>query len=515
MKSQTRLLLGTLMILLSSWAHANPVANAGPDQVVTQGSVVILDGSASIDNEGVGIFYRWEQIAGADVDLGQVNDTDNLASAKQTFIAPNTCTVMTFLLEVGDRSASDTDTVDIIINTNCNNAPVANAGADISVRAGASIALDGTQSYDPDSNPITYLWSQTGGPAATLTNGNTATPTITTSVSNTTLEFQVLVSDGNLSSTDKVLVNVTAANGAPVANAGSDLTVNEFTNPVTLNGSASSDPDADAISYQWSQVSGPAVTLVNPTSATPTFSAPSVNTSGADLTFQLVVKDNYIYDPKVSVPDQVVVHVRDVNAAPNCGLAYPSVSVLWPPNHTMREISIAGLSDPNNPYSMVSINITGVTQDEPVSRDQGKDNDKGKKDGKSNKDKYSKKDGKYGNKKDEGRRDEDRDDDNDDRDSKGNYTSPDAVILDGSVMLRSERDGYGNGRVYRIAFTASNAAGSCSGSVTVSVPHDMAHNAIDDGQNYVSTSEHEYDHHGDNDHDDDKDHDHHHGRGRK
>ena len=70
MQSQTRLLLGTLMILLSSWAHANPVANAGPDQVVTEGSVVILDGSASIDNEGVGIFYRWEQIAGVDVDLG-------------------------------------------------------------------------------------------------------------------------------------------------------------------------------------------------------------------------------------------------------------------------------------------------------------------------------------------------------------------------------------------------------------------------------------------------------------
>jgi len=235
--------------------------------------------------------------------------------------------------------------------------------------------------------------------------------------------------------------------------------------------------------------------LVNPTSSTPNFAAPGVSSSGADLTFQLVVTDNYIYNRKSSVPDQVVVHVRDTNAAPNCGLAYPSQSVLWPPNHTMREISIAGLSDPNNPFSLISVNITGVTQDEPVARDQGKDNDKDKKDGKSNKDKDSKKDSKSGNKKDDDRRD----DDNGDKDSKGNYTSPDAVILDGSVMLRSERDGYGNGRVYRIAFTASNAAGSCTGSVTVSVPHDMAHNAIDDGQNYVSTSEHEYDHHDEDD----------------
>ncbi len=123
---------------------------------------------------------------------------------------------------------------------------------------------------------------------------NSAMLTIKMSVSNATLKFQLLVSDGSLSSTDKVLVNVTAANGALVANAGSDITVNEYTNLITLNDSAASDPDGNAISYKWSQVGGPAVTLVNLTDSSPTFAAPGVSSSGADLTFQLVVTDHYV-----------------------------------------------------------------------------------------------------------------------------------------------------------------------------------------------------------------------------
>jgi hypothetical protein len=41
------------------------------------------------------------------------------------------------------------------------------------------------------------------------------------------------------------------------------------------------------------------------------------------------------------------------------------------------------------------------------------------------------------------------------------------------VQVRAERSGLGDGRVYTISFTAKDPAGaSCSGAVTVSVPHD-------------------------------------------
>ncbi len=52
---------------------------------------------------------------------------------------------------------------------------------------------------------------------------------------------------------------------------------------------------------------------------------------------------------------------------------------------------------------------------------------------------------------------------------------PDARIVatNEKVRRRAERDGSGDGRVYRIAVTVSVTSGaSCTGTVTVSVPHD-------------------------------------------
>jgi hypothetical protein len=65
-------------------------------------------------------------------------------------------------------------------------------------------------------------------------------------------------------------------------------------------------------------------------------------------------------------------------------------------------------------------------------------------------------------------------------------TAPDAQVGSASntVLLRAERSGAGDGRVYRISYTASDPAGaSCSGVVTVGVPHDQGPNGgpVDSG----------------------------------
>jgi hypothetical protein len=68
------------------------------------------------------------------------------------------------------------------------------------------------------------------------------------------------VADAGASSADEVVVTVTNANQVPLADAGDDQTVDEET-AVTLDGSASRDPDADALSYAWTQVGGPPAVL--------------------------------------------------------------------------------------------------------------------------------------------------------------------------------------------------------------------------------------------------------------
>ena len=64
------------------------------------------------------------------------------------------------------------------------------------------------------------------------------------------------------------------------------------------------------------------------------------------------------------------------------------------------------------------------------------------------------------------------------------------MIHGSKVLLRAERAGSGNGRVYRLHFTATKDNGeSCTGSADVWVPKHLKPRlpVIDDGQLYDST----------------------------
>ena len=128
--------------------------------------------------------------------------------------------------------------------------------------------------------------------------------------------FSLTVTDdrGSASTADTVTITVTAgANDAPTADAGSDQTVSEGAN-VTLDGSASSDPENEDLTYSWSQTSGtPTVTLSSTTAESPTFTAPTQLASDASLVFSLTVTDDR---GSASTADSVTITVTAVANAP-------------------------------------------------------------------------------------------------------------------------------------------------------------------------------------------------------
>ncbi len=407
-----------------------PVADAGPDQTVNEGVLVTLDGSASNDPDGDPISFQWAQIGGPTVAL------DLTDPVRPTFFTPSVPVggaTLTFELTVSDGTlTSDPDVVNITV-VNVNIPPVADAGPDQTLSEGSPVTLDGSGSFDNDAEPLTFSWSQTAGPSVALTGANTAYPGFTAPVvgpSGATLTFLLVVSDGAAQSADEVNVFVTNINQPPVADAGPDQTVDEGT-PVTLNGLASSDPDSDPLTYSWVQSAGPSVSLAGANTSNPSFTAPLVSPGGATLIFQLSVNDGSV----ASTADQVAITVLNVNDPPACNLARPVPEFIWPPNHKLVQVGIAGVTDPDN--DQVVITVTSVTQDELV-------NGLGAGD-----------------------------------------TSPDAVLQGDKALLRAEREGGGNGRVYEVIFTADDGAGgSCTGTVTVCVPHDRKSGGtcVDDGQ---------------------------------
>lgn len=85
------------------------------------------------------------------------------------------------------------------------------------------------------------------------------------------------------------ILDGSGANQAPNAIAGASQTVSSGAT-VSLNGASSNDPDGDVLTYQWSQILGPATNPLNTSSAAATFTAPAV-ASDTLLRFQLQVTD--------------------------------------------------------------------------------------------------------------------------------------------------------------------------------------------------------------------------------
>ena len=359
--------------------NALPVANAGPDlalRTVRPGATQIpqalsLDGAPSSDADGDALTYRWAQVAGPTLSLAPGSSLTDVAPQ---FEAPDQEGTFTFELIVNDGFGdSPADQVDVVYTFFDNEAPTVDAGPNQTLDqavGNVTVALSASGT-DAENDALTFAWSQVSGPTVTLSDATAPAPSFTFDMTGQTsdvvLVFSVTSNDGQLSSiAEEVTIRLTP-NAVPIADAGADQSITRLTadTVVTLDGNASTDGDADQLSYAWTQVSGPAVTLSDSSSPTPSFSFnPGSDTASQTFVFDLVVNDGRVD----SAADRVeIVAVPNNIPTANAGLAQvEAVYVAGSP----VQLDGRSSSDPNGDqlqYQWVQLSGPAVALDDPTS----------------------------------------------------------------------------------------------------------------------------------------------------
>jgi hypothetical protein len=239
-------------------------------------AVVTLDGRDSSDaNPADQLTFSWS--------LNRPDGTSqSLAGVRPTFTAAMVG-VYTAALTVSDGVAfSGVDQVRVQVSP-VNAPPVAVITALSNVTIGSLVQLSGISSTDGNGDVLTYKWSllnkptvasgATANSTAVLSSAVVVNPTFTADVAGLYV-LGLVVNDGKVSSDmSTVLVTAIATNMPPIANAGPEQTVAAAA-VVTLDGSASTDPNGDTLTYQWSLTTRPnlsAAALTNPNTVGPTF----------------------------------------------------------------------------------------------------------------------------------------------------------------------------------------------------------------------------------------------------
>jgi len=213
-----------------------PVADAGSDVTVTEGNTETVVECRGSDTDGTITNHQITNSNGDVLGTTSYTTVSNLNVGVYTF----TCTV------ADDDGAQGSDTVDVTVQAAPNAAPTANAGSDVTVTEGNTATTLTCSGSDADGDTLTYRWSLRGVEVAT-----TATYITQDNLTIDTYEYTCIVSDGQAAAGDRVIVTVQAApNNAPVANAGSDVTVTEGNTATTLTCSGT-DADGDSLTYSW------------------------------------------------------------------------------------------------------------------------------------------------------------------------------------------------------------------------------------------------------------------------
>lgn len=273
-----------------------PPADAGPDVYLCAGGNANIGGNPTTTG-GTSVSWSAETVTAR-------NYLNNTASPNPTALVP-VGVVDTFWYAVtasNGGTCARTDTMFVFSNP----LPTANAGNDVTVCSGGSVALGGS----PSSNAANILW-QGETPAATswLSNTTAANPQVTVP-QGTTGTFYYVLTGTTASCVETDTVNV-ISNPAPVVNAGADQNLCEGGvvtlggNPTVIGGTSFVWSGQDIITESW---------LSSTTDANPQVNVPT----GTTGTYFYVVT---VADPLCPRSDtvNVVSHINPVAAIDSSG----------------------------------------------------------------------------------------------------------------------------------------------------------------------------------------------------
>jgi gliding motility-associated-like protein len=316
--------------VVSSTNNLPPSVDAGLDiKIFTPQNTLTINSIA--EDDGTIVLYQWVKLGGPSVTLN--NPTEQNLSLSNLVEGE-----YTFMISVTDNNgASIFDIVKVSVLPNSFTPPIVNAGSDQQIALPINqINLTGTASSST-STVVSTSWAKTSGPTATLTGTSTLALQVTNMVVGTYI-FTLTVIDNNgkeASDNVQVVVNPVQPNQNPIANAGGTLSLTlPIANPIVIKGSGT-DSDGTIVSYNWTQINGPQITLQGTTTSDLTISN---ITQDAAYTIRLTITDN---EGATGFDDLLIIVFKSANdlKIPPIVSAGPDRIVLLPEN----SIEIVGI----------------------------------------------------------------------------------------------------------------------------------------------------------------------------
>ena len=304
-----------------------PVADAGMDQSLSADEEIRLDGGGSFDPDGDPMTYGWS--------FARVPEGSSLMEAEDVFSDNNTASsITTFLpdmmgtyivsLVVTDSNNDSSVADSVIVSVSEGTLPTAVAGEDQTITEGESVTLDGSGSFDSGGRDLQYMWSVASAPegsTALILEPTAMAPTFTPDLSGNYLVSLVVDSGVNTSAPDVMVLNVASQNPeAPIAVA-TQVGATEDCANIQLDGSGSSDPNGDSLSYFWTLQEKPQNSTSDNSSITardaemPEFYA---DVAG-EYIFSLAVHDGLEWSPPALLPVTLTERINNSIPAVNAG----------------------------------------------------------------------------------------------------------------------------------------------------------------------------------------------------